>query len=206
MELAILSFLLRYQSEWSSKGLGSKQPTQARVAAPRCRSVAASESRRAGPASCVACLKLANSTSLRWRRRRGPAADISGTFKRAIRNTLIITGGAERNRTPDLLNAIQALSQLSYGPYPVRQAYSHPLHLYQGQARQARGIWEIALGISLTRRPVLPSWKRFCTRQAFASVKEPSAWLPRAQEWPAQPPQIGRLFHPLDPEQFRAVF
>jgi hypothetical protein len=27
-----------------------------------------------------------------------------------------ITGGAEGNRTPDLLNAIQALSQLSYGP------------------------------------------------------------------------------------------
>jgi hypothetical protein len=30
----------------------------------------------------------------------------------------IITGGAEGNRTPDLLNAIQALSQLSYGPDP----------------------------------------------------------------------------------------
>ena len=27
-----------------------------------------------------------------------------------------ITGGAEGNRTPDLLKAIQALSQLSYGP------------------------------------------------------------------------------------------
>ena len=27
-----------------------------------------------------------------------------------------IFGGAEENRTPDLLNAIQALSQLSYGP------------------------------------------------------------------------------------------
>ena len=27
-----------------------------------------------------------------------------------------ITGGAEGNRTPDLLNAIQALSQLSYSP------------------------------------------------------------------------------------------
>ncbi len=26
-------------------------------------------------------------------------------------------GGAEGNRTPDLLNAIQALSQLSYGPF-----------------------------------------------------------------------------------------
>jgi hypothetical protein len=27
-----------------------------------------------------------------------------------------MAGGAEGNRTPDLLNAIQALSQLSYGP------------------------------------------------------------------------------------------
>ena len=27
-----------------------------------------------------------------------------------------LIGGAEGNRTPDLLNAIQALSQLSYGP------------------------------------------------------------------------------------------
>jgi hypothetical protein len=26
-------------------------------------------------------------------------------------------GGAKGNRTPDLLNAIQALSQLSYGPW-----------------------------------------------------------------------------------------
>ena len=29
-------------------------------------------------------------------------------------------GGANRNRTDDLLNAIQALSQLSYGPNRVR--------------------------------------------------------------------------------------
>ena len=30
-----------------------------------------------------------------------------------------LTGGAERNRTADLLNAIQALSQLSYGPVSI---------------------------------------------------------------------------------------
>ena len=35
--------------------------------------------------------------------------DLSGTYHR-------FTGGAEGNRTPDLLNAIQALYQLSYGP------------------------------------------------------------------------------------------
>ena len=31
-------------------------------------------------------------------------------------------GGANRNRTDDLLNAIQALSQLSYGPTPGEPA------------------------------------------------------------------------------------
>jgi hypothetical protein len=33
-----------------------------------------------------------------------------------INNLRGTIGGAEGNRTPDLLNAIQALSQLSYGP------------------------------------------------------------------------------------------
>ncbi len=32
------------------------------------------------------------------------------------RNLLIFNGGAERDRTVGLLNAIQALSQLSYSP------------------------------------------------------------------------------------------
>jgi hypothetical protein len=32
---------------------------------------------------------------------------------------LVLVGGAERDRTVDLLNAIQALSQLSYGPNEV---------------------------------------------------------------------------------------
>ena len=32
------------------------------------------------------------------------------------RKTLDLIGGAERDRTVDLLNAIQALSQLSYSP------------------------------------------------------------------------------------------
>lgn len=36
--------------------------------------------------------------------------------KGLLLQTLVLTGGAEGNRTPDLLNAIQALSQLSYNP------------------------------------------------------------------------------------------
>lgn len=35
-------------------------------------------------------------------------------------------GGANRNRTDDLLNAIQALSQLSYGPTPGSQPAPFP--------------------------------------------------------------------------------
>ena len=36
--------------------------------------------------------------------------------KGLLLQTLVLTGGAEENWTPDLLNAIQALSQLSYNP------------------------------------------------------------------------------------------
>ena len=35
-------------------------------------------------------------------------------------NLLILFGGAKRDRTADLLNAIQALSQLSYSPEQVQ--------------------------------------------------------------------------------------
>ena len=34
-------------------------------------------------------------------------------------NSLIFLSGADRDRTDDLLNAIQALSQLSYSPVPI---------------------------------------------------------------------------------------
>jgi hypothetical protein len=40
----------------------------------------------------------------------------SSIWQRKRRKSPKTTGGAEGNRTPDLLNAIQALSQLSYGP------------------------------------------------------------------------------------------
>jgi hypothetical protein len=34
----------------------------------------------------------------------------------------LLSGGARRSRTADLLNAIQALSQLSYGPFRDRES------------------------------------------------------------------------------------
>ena len=45
--------------------------------------------------------------------------DLPRSSETAIRGTVLYIvkdGGAEGNRTLDLLNAIQALSQLSYGP------------------------------------------------------------------------------------------
>jgi hypothetical protein len=44
------------------------------------------------------------------------------TFKNCQTSDLLrIFGGADRDRTDDLLNAIQALSQLSYGPTRCKQ-------------------------------------------------------------------------------------
>jgi hypothetical protein len=37
-------------------------------------------------------------------------------LREVARHPLDFAGGAKRDRTADLLNAIQALSQLSYGP------------------------------------------------------------------------------------------
>jgi hypothetical protein len=41
---------------------------------------------------------------------------ITARYYYAGRGVVRTVGGAERDRTVDLLNAIQALSQLSYGP------------------------------------------------------------------------------------------
>ncbi len=38
---------------------------------------------------------------------------------------MVKNGGARRNRTADLLHAMQALSQLSYGPLPFHLTHHH---------------------------------------------------------------------------------
>jgi hypothetical protein len=45
-----------------------------------------------------------------------------GAGFKSTKKSIICIGGAKGSRTPDLLNAIQALSQLSYGPNPVMWA------------------------------------------------------------------------------------
>ena len=47
--------------------------------------------------------------------------DNSGTGEKRRENSAQKDGGAEGVRTPDLLNAIQALYQLSYDPIPEWQ-------------------------------------------------------------------------------------
>ena len=42
------------------------------------------------------------------------------------RKPLILIGGADRDRTDDLMNAIHALSQLSYSPTNSVRKLSHP--------------------------------------------------------------------------------
>lgn len=75
---------------------------------------------------------------------------------------LIITsadiGGAEEDRTPDLLRARQALSQLSYGPLIPLQHYrystsSHHRHLI-GKTYQCSG--DVLVGLGRFERPTSP--------------------------------------------------
>ena len=47
------------------------------------------------------------------------------------------TGGAEGNRTPDLLNAIQALSQLSYNPISLQCRMSYSAFLLNMQVQNS---------------------------------------------------------------------
>ena len=51
------------------------------------------------------------------------------------------TDGAEGSRTPDLLNAIQALSQLSYGPSP-------PLSIFKKSSAGLTGLEPAASGVT----------------------------------------------------------
>jgi hypothetical protein len=43
-------------------------------------------------------------------------------YKKSFKNNGLDYGGAERSRTADLLHAMQALYQLSYGPIPKIKA------------------------------------------------------------------------------------
>ncbi len=48
-------------------------------------------------------------------------------------------GGADRDRTDDLLNAIQALSQLSYGPFPAEaEKLANPARVVKGDGEGGR--------------------------------------------------------------------
>ena len=59
---------------------------------------------------------LANDKFLREFLGQREGADFGGNSRSESESEWAEAGGAERNRTVDLLNAIQALSQLSYSP------------------------------------------------------------------------------------------
>ena len=70
------------------------------------------------------------------------AALFRAFFRRGVQRTGLArptchVSGGEGNRTPDLLNAIQALSQLSYAPSSrVLQLLHHPLPRYRSPPRR----------------------------------------------------------------------
>ena len=72
---------------------------------------------------------------------------------------LQLDGGAEGNRTPDLLNAIQALSQLSYSPIRPQNVLPAPLSV-KGPQRGVRALSDLhaqaqiiaLVGVALRRR------------------------------------------------------
>ena len=50
-----------------------------------------------------------------------PSPLIQAIFHMKCQVFQVLIGGARGSRTPDLLNAIQALSQLSYGPFRYQE-------------------------------------------------------------------------------------
>ena len=56
--------------------------------------------------------------------------------------------GAEGNRTPDLLNAIQALSQLSYGPLHTTRGSRRPLRDDFDVKKRSAGLTRLELATS----------------------------------------------------------
>ncbi len=66
------------------------------------------------------------------------------------------TDGGEGNRTPDLLNAIQALSQLSYTPgIPSDRctALGEPRRISEGNSQSQETALEVSVTASILQRP-----------------------------------------------------
>ena len=94
----------------------------------------------------------------------------SGCRDSLDRNEQKLCGGAKRDRTADLLNAIQALSQLSYSPtFPLPQ-----------KAWLERGVWipcqgrmcQVFSGLTKVRAPIslLPSARDFVKLRRFRGL------------------------------------
>jgi hypothetical protein len=89
--------------------------------------------------------------SVAWVRARSPPDDFplwAGSVAAAMRNQITLLfhcvnrrdGGAEGNRTPDLLIANEALSQLSYSPIPRLHAANHQPRRWRKMLTGASGV------------------------------------------------------------------
>jgi hypothetical protein len=112
----------------------SRNRIQARSASPKPRHLTLSRGPRTGQPPTVPCPGSRHKARIGAAGRRGTSCNLPRKtspspgplrvcqkadrckFRSDFTKAADINGGAEGNRTPDLLNAIQALSQLSYGP------------------------------------------------------------------------------------------
>src|SRR5690606_28674506 len=92
-------------------------------------------------------------------RRRGPVAE---------------TGGARRDRTADLLHAMQALSQLSYGPTGWKGA-----EFYRSRPHHASKLWALALARANRIESASPDSRNWPARRMIEfTIAGWSAWAP----------------------------
>ena len=99
-------------------------------------------------------------------------------------------GGAEGNRTPDLLNAIQALSQLSYGPVHDIAGPPRPGRRAPRGVPSVPGKYRVSLGRG-TEKPGLNS----CLRRRRPGVRGPRTRRRRPRE-ARRRPRSGRRRRP----------
>ena len=150
--------------------------------------------------------------------RRASWVKLWGEMKKAAKirsylNTLVISfGGAKEDRTPDLLNAIQALSQLSYSPtiVPLAVAFGEGVFSARGKRTQEKNS---TFSHAASRRPSVRSRAHaHCFAQAIFHLKLPGSVCPasgsgRPEAFPELPCHIDHKMniqspdHPAAPER-----
>jgi hypothetical protein len=84
--------------------------------------------------------------------RRGRIPSYDAALRRGVQRSSVPRHGGEGNRTPDLLNAIQALSQLSYAPASVTASRARIRNSDTNFARRRTGTTKYSRGYSESQR------------------------------------------------------